>query len=156
MKKLIQLACKISNGVTRIFDWCAPLYVLGIRFYFLPIFFWSGWLKITSWSSTLYLFKHEYKIVGMSPVVAAYIGTIAELVLPILLVLGVGARIPAIALFIFNIFNVLFYPAIWGSDCALKDHVLWGTLISVIIFYGHGKLSLDYWLQKKVCPEYRF
>ena len=104
MQKLIQFSCKVSNVITDAMNWLAPLFQLGIRIYFLRVFLWSGWLKITSWDSTLYLFAHEYKIVGMSPTVAAYLGTAAEIGLPILLFLGLGARIPAILLFIFNIF----------------------------------------------------
>jgi putative oxidoreductase len=156
--KSTQLACRLSNGLTQFLDGCAPLFLLAIRIYFLKIFFWSGWLKTTSWSSTLSLFTNEYKIVGMTPTTAAYLGTAAELILPVLLFLGIGARLPAILLFIFNIFCVVFYPIMLTPEygCALKDHILWGTLIAIIIFFGPGKLSVDYLLKKKVCPNYRY
>src|SRR5688572_2003991 len=110
MKFLLQFFCKISNIVTHCLNFSSHFVALGIRAYLCKIFFWSGWLKLTSWSSTLYLFQHEYKIVGMSPVMAAYLGTAAEIALPIFLILGLGARIPAVALFVFNIFNVIYYP----------------------------------------------
>jgi putative oxidoreductase len=158
MKFLIKFVCKLSNLLTDCLDFSSHFAVLGIRAYLCKIFFWSGWLKLTSWSSTLYLFKHEYKIVGMSPVMASYLGTAAELTLPIFLMLGLGARIPAIALFIFNIFNVIYYPVLLKPEfaAALKDNIIWGILIGVLMLYGHGKISLDHWLQKRVCKEYRY
>lgn len=150
--------CKGSNFATRFFDVLSDVFALCIRIYLFRVFFWSGWLKITAWSSTLTLFRHEYKIFGMSPTVAAYLGTGAELILPVLLLLGFGARIPAVIFFIFNLFNVIFYPELLKPEyfCALKDHILWGVLILIIVFYGHGRISLDYLIQKKVCKEYKF
>jgi putative oxidoreductase len=155
---LMNFVCKISNLLTGVFDFSAHFVALGIRAYLCKIFFWSGWLKLTAWSSTLYLFEHEYKIVGMSPVMAAYLGTAAEIALPVFLILGLGARIPAVALFVFNIFNVIYYPVLLKPEfaLALKDNVIWGILIAVLVLYGNGKISLDYWLQKKVCKEYQY
>lgn len=158
MKHLINFVCKISNLITDSLNFSSHLVALGIRAYLCQIFFWSGWLKLTSWSSTLYLFEHEYKVVGMSPVMAAYLGTAAEVALPIFLILGLGARIPATALFVFNVFSVVFYPVLLKPEfaAALKDNVIWGILIGVLVLYGHGKISLDYWLKKKVCKEYQY
>ena len=158
MKFLMAFVCKISNLITDCLDFSSHIVVFGIRAYIAKIFFWSGWLKLTSWSSTLYLFQNEYKIVGMSPIMAAYLGTAAEVALPVFLILGLGARIPATALFVFNIFSVIFYPTLLKPEfaLALKDNVIWGILIAVVALYGHGKISLDYWLQKKVCKEYRY
>lgn len=158
MRKILLIYCKFSNFLTEIFDYCASFFALGVRFYLAQVFLWSGWLKLSAWTSTLYLFQYEYKIVGMSPVVAAYLGTAAELGLPLLFLLGIGGRIPAILFFIFNVFNVIFYPALLQPEfaCALKDHILWGLLIAVIVFYGYGKISIDYLLQKKVCKDYKY
>lgn len=158
MKYLINFVCKISNLITDSLNFSAHFVALGIRAYLSKIFFWSGWLKLTSWSSTLYLYEHEYKIVGMSPVMAAYLGTAAEVALPIFLIFGLGARIPATILFAFNIFSVIFYPELLKPElaAALKDNIIWGILIGVLVLYGPGKISLDYWLKKKVCKEYQY
>ncbi len=87
---------------------------------------------------------------------AAYLGTAAEITLPIFLMLGLGARIPATALFVFNIFNVIYYPTLLKPEfaAALKDNVIWGILIGVLMLYGSGKISVDGWLQKRFCKEY--
>lgn len=158
MKNFFLFICKCSNGVTKTLDYLSSLAGLGIRLYLLKIFFWSGWLKLTAWPTTLLLFQNEYTIIWLQPNTAAYLGTAAELFLPVLLAFGIGARFPAILLFIFNIFTVVFYPVLLDPAhiCAVKDNFLWGILIGVIVFYGPGKLSIDYLLQKKVCKEYQY
>jgi putative oxidoreductase len=83
----------------------------------------------------------------LSPQLAAYLGTGAEIVLPVLLALGIGARFSAIALFLFNIVAVISYPDL--SDAGLKDHMLWGALILVTFIYGPGKYAVDRWLERR-------
>jgi putative oxidoreductase len=150
--------CNASNLFTRSLNACQSLVLLGIRLYLANVFLWSGWLKLTDWSSTLYLFANEYKVPIISPVLAAYTGTAAELILPILLLLGLGGRIFAFAFFIFNLVMVYSYPILLTPEgaCFVKDNVLWGTLIGVLLFFGVGKYSLDYLLQKKVCKDYQY
>jgi len=64
-----------------------------------------------------------------------------------LLILGIGTRAAALALFAFNIIAVISYPDL--SDAGLKDHYLWGMLMLVIAFYGPGTISLDRWLGRR-------
>jgi uncharacterized membrane protein YphA (DoxX/SURF4 family) len=35
-----------------------------------------------------------------------------------------------------------------GSEAALGQHVLWGSLLAFLIIYGPGKFSVDYLLSK--------
>ena len=112
------------------------------------VFFASGLIKIMSWSSTLALFENEFHVPVLSPAAAAYLGTAAELGLPVLLALGIGTRFAAIALFIFNVVAVISYPDL--SDAGFKDHMLWGALLLVTLFYGPGKIAVDHWLQRAV------
>ena len=125
-------------------DKSQPLFALAMRLYVAKVFIVSGWLKFSRWDSTLALFQNEYHVPVLSPHVAAITGTMAELGLPILLILGIGTRAAALALFVFNIIAVISYPGL--SDAGLKDHYLWGALMLVIAFYGPGKLSVDQWL----------
>ncbi len=157
MKHLIYFVCKISNFLTEILNKCTAIVALAIRLYLFKIFFWAGMLKLTSWSSTLASFEHQYKIVWLTPYTAALLSTTAEIVLPILILFGLGARLPSLVLLVFNIFQIFFHPLLLKLEysCLLKDHILWGILTAIITFYGHGALSLDYWLQKRVCKEYK-
>lgn len=158
MKSIFVKLCAASNFLTNGLDFLSHFALLGVRIYLAKIFLWSAWLKVTSWPSTLFLFKNEFKIMFMSPEIAAVIGTTAEFVFPLFLLLGLGARIPALGLFIFNFISVIFYPQLLTPEyaCALKDHVLWGVLAAIPLFFGHGKISIDYLLQKSVCKEYRY
>ena len=87
------------------------------------------------------LFSYEYSVPLLSPVIAAYLAIAAELVLPVLLVVGLAGRLTAFSLFIFNFVAAISYPDI--SDAGLRDHIAWGIILLLLSGYGAGKLSLD-------------
>ena len=125
----------------------APLFDLALRLYVAWVFFRSGLVKIQSWDATLYLFENEYEVPFLAPEFAAYLGTAAELALPVFLALGLGTRFFALALFVFNAVAVISYPEL--SPAGLKDHILWGALLLVAVFHGPGRFSLDAWLCRR-------
>jgi putative oxidoreductase len=130
----------------RAIDRAAPLFDLAIRLYVADVFFRSGLVKLQTWDSTLMLFEYEYAVPLLSPALAAWLGTAAELILPPLLALGLAGRGTALALFVFNLVAVTSYPDI--SPAGVKDHVLWGFLLAATFFHGPGSLSLDRLLQR--------
>lgn len=132
-----------------------PLLLLGLRLYVARVFFMSGLTKIHDWSVTLALFTNEYHVPVLPPPAAAVLGTTTELSMPILLVLGLGSRFAAGVLFIFNIVAVISYAAL--PDIAVKDHILWGTMLLVLTICGPGKIALDQWLESRLSagPEGR-
>jgi putative oxidoreductase len=125
----------------------APLVDLGVRLFVASVFFKSGLTKIANWDSTLSLFDNEYAVPLLPPGVAAVLGTGIELGIPVLLVLGLGTRLAALVLFVFNIVAVISYPDLGAAG--LKDHQTWGLLILVILFHGPGKLSLDHLIDRR-------
>jgi len=137
----------LNAGFGELVDRLQPIFALAIRLYVARVFLASGLIKIMGWNSTLALFANEFHVPLLPPAVAAYLGTAAELGLPVLLALGLGTRFAAVALFAFNIVAVISYPDL--SDAGLKDHMLWGALILVTFFYGPGKISLDALLQRR-------
>jgi putative oxidoreductase len=137
----------LNAGFGELVDRLQPIFALAIRLYVARVFLASGLIKIMGWNSTLALFANEFHVPLLPPTVAAYLGTAAELGLPVLLALGLGTRFAAVALFAFNIVAVISYPDL--SDAGLKDHMLWGALILVTFFYGPGKISLDALLQRR-------
>jgi len=127
------------------------LFALGARLYVSWQFIKSGYLKVTSWDSTIYLFENEYHTPLLSPHAAAVAGSFGELFFPALLVLGLVGRLSAIGLFAVNAMAVISYSQVLlaeGSEAALGQHVLWGTLLVYLIIYGPGKFSLDYLLDR--------
>lgn len=131
----------------------SPAVDLAIRLYIAWIFFKSGLLKIQSWESTLMLFEYEFAVPLLSTEMAAYLGTAAELVLPVLLALGLAGRFAALSLFLFNIVAVISYPDL--SDVGRQHHIYWGMLLAMLAVHGPGLLSADGWLARrcKACPS---
>jgi putative oxidoreductase len=123
-------------------DYLTPSLDLGIRLLIATVFFKSGLTKIASWDTTLLLFQSEYSVPLLPPELAAYLGTAAELALPVFLVLGLRTRVAALALFVFNLVAVISYPDL--SAVGLKDHQYWGLLLLVTLLHGPGRFSLDY------------
>jgi putative oxidoreductase len=139
------LVTKLSRWVTAFYgklDLLAPLSILGLRLWVAWVFFNSGLTKIKSWDSTLYLFEEEYAVPLLPPDIAAYLGTAAELSLPVLLAFGLAGRFGALALFLFNIVAVLSYPDL--NAAGLRDHQVWGLMLLVPLLQGPGKLSVDF------------
>ncbi|MGY0617675.1 DoxX family protein [Vibrio sp. FJH11] len=130
-----------QNGVV-------PFLLLLCRLWVAWVFFNSGLIKFASWASTLYLFEFEYQVPLLPWEFAAYIGTAAELILPVFIALGIFTRPMAALLFIFNIIAVLSYPLLWEKG--FHDHQLWGFMILVVIVWGPGPYSLDQLLKSKL------
>jgi len=140
---------RCANALTaRLESWLTPVFDLGIRLYVASVFFRSGWLKISDWGSTLALFENEYHVPLLSPNAAAIMGAGGELGLPVLLVLGLAGRFGAAGLFVVNLVAVLSYPDL--SDLGRQDHLLWGVLLLVTLLHGPGRLSVDYWLKRRL------
>ncbi|OQX08596.1 MAG: hypothetical protein BWK73_25035 [Thiothrix lacustris] len=129
-----------------------PLTLLGFRLYVAWAFFASGLTKVQSWSSTLSLFEDEYVVPILSPELAAYLGTAAELVLPVLLAVGLLTRPAALGLFVFNIVAVISYPYLFTIDAAggFWQHVVWGVMLWTVFVFGPGKFAADYPLSRRL------
>jgi putative oxidoreductase len=125
-----------------------PVAQLAARLYVGHAFFLSGLTKLRDWETTLALFSDEYQVPLLPPEVAAYAGTAGEVVLPVLLVLGLGGRFSAIGLGILNIVAVLSLSEI--APAALQQHVLWGSLLALLVLWGPGFLSVDQWLAPRL------
>ncbi len=118
--------------------------LLAARAYVAYVFFISGLTKIRDWGTTVALFTDEYKVPFLSPNVAALMGTAGELVLPALLLIGLGTRFAALGLSVVNIVAVIALQEI--APAAFQQHILWGVLLAGIAIFGAGALSLDRWI----------
>jgi len=122
-------------------DALQPLAALLARLYVAQVFFLSGLTKLRDWDITLALFQDEYHVPWLPPALAAVMGTAGEVGLPVLLVLGLGGRIPALGLLVVNTMAVLSLPEI--SSEALQGHVFWGSLLAALAVHGSGCWTLD-------------
>lgn len=139
--------CRLSQGLQAL----QPLATLLARLYVAQVFFLSGLTKLRDWEITLALFTDEYQVPLLSPALAAVLGTAGELLLPVLLLLGLGTRFAALGLSAVNAVAVISLAEI--APAALQQHILWGVLLAGLAIYGPGRWSLDQrvwpWLSRR-------
>lgn len=112
------------------------------------VFFRSGLTKIANWDLTLQLFAEEYQVPLLSPAVAASLATAAEIACPVLLALGLAARLAALPLLGITLVIQLFvYPASW------PDHLCWAALLILILARGPGTIALDTLVRARFNPR---
>jgi putative oxidoreductase len=134
------------TAFARFLDRLRPWLLLATRLWVSWQFWKSGWIKLTTWDTTLLLFREEYHVPLLPPQLAAVCGTFGELFFPLLLVSGFITRFGALGLFAVNAMAVISYWHVLGSEgyeAALAQHVLWGYMLAVIAMCGAGALSLD-------------
>ena len=141
MKELLRRALVVTGLV----DLLQPLLLLAARLYVALVFFKSGMVKIADWSSTLALFRDEYKVPVLPPDLAAYVGTFGELTFPVLIALGLAGRFGAAGLFVVNVMAVLSYPQLFEFECpaGLHSHFYWGSILATLVAFGPGRISID-------------
>jgi putative oxidoreductase len=137
----------LLNKVTETLNFLSPIGDLILRCWVAYAFWVSGLTKIQNWDSTLYLFNEEYSVPLLPPEIAAYLGTAAELGLPVFLSFGLLGRFAALALFLFNIVAVISYPDLGAAG--IEQHKVWGVMLLVCFLHGPGKLSIDHWVKQR-------
>ena len=111
------------------------------------VFWTSARLKVDGFAlkdSTYFLFEYEYALPLIPSDWAAVMGTIAEHVFPIMLILGLGTRFGALGLLVMTaVIQTFVYPGAWNL------HLLWATGMLYLIIRGPGVLSLDHLIAKR-------
>ena len=140
IKYLITGPARILNALR----W--DLFLVLMRFYVGYQFWKAGLIKMNAWDSTLFLFEYEYRVPILSPYLAALLGTIGELLFPLMLFVGLAGRLGALGLSVVNVVAVIAYAHVIfspGFESSVNDHWLWGLMLLAIMVFGPGKLSLD-------------
>ena len=145
IKYLITGPARILNSLR----W--DLFLVLMRFYVGYQFWKAGMLKLNSWDSTLFLFEHEYRVPLLSPYLAALLGTVGELLFPLMLFVGLAGRLGALGLSVVNVVAVIAYAHVIfspGFENTVNDHWLWGLMLLAVMVFGPGKLSLDHLINR--------
>ncbi|MDW6091868.1 DoxX family protein [Vibrio rhizosphaerae] len=135
--------------------WTESIILLLSRFGLAAIFWLSGQTKIEGFAfnlisgpihfgwpmikdSTFALFEYEYDLPVIPYVMAAYLATIAEHVLAVLLLTGLATRLAALGIFGMTlVIQIFVYPD------AYPTHATWLALSAWIMYKGAGAISLD-------------
>jgi putative oxidoreductase len=125
-----------------------PYWVLGLAARVFPaaVFWQSGQTKVEGWhlkASAIELFREEYRLPVVDPVIAAHAAAFSEHFFPLLLVLGLASRFAAFSLLIMtSIIEIFVYPDAWPT------HGVWATCFLLVIARGPGLISLDHFIAR--------
>jgi putative oxidoreductase len=97
---------------------------------------------------TFSAFLAQYAAVPLPPIVAAYLVSYAEFILPLMLVLGLGTRFAALGLMVITaLIQIYVMPqALWTT------HIYWASILLVLLSLGAGQISIDHvirWFAKR-------
>lgn len=115
---------------------------LALRVFPAMVFLMSGRTKVeglfTIKDSTWFLFEHEYALPIIPSDLAAVMATVAEHVLPALLILGLATRFSALGLLgMTAVIQIFVYPGAWVT------HGLWAAALLAVAARGPGAWSVD-------------
>jgi len=104
---------------------------------------WDGFFNLSS--GARYLFEQEFKlhIFGQAiaypfPLTASFLAGVGEIVLPVLLVLGLGTRFAATGILLMTLVIQLTIP-----DGLINFHLPWAAMALCLMAFGGGRLSVD-------------
>ena len=140
----------LTNRLFTLFDGLAPLanasVFLALRLWIAIIFWQSGLTKIASWESTLFLFEEEYQVPFLPVSVAAFLATAMEIIIPVLLVIGLGTRFAVIPLLIMA-------AVIQFTYMESHTHFIWALVLLAIMINGAGLFSWDNFIKNKALNQ---
>lgn len=118
---------------------------IAARLFPAMVFWQSARTKVDGFTikeSTYFLFEHVYNLPIVPPAPAAVLATVAEHVLPVLLILGFLSRLSALGLLVMTaVIQIFVFPDAWVT------HGLWAAALLVVLAQGPGRLSLDHLLK---------
>ena len=116
---------------------------LAVPFFKSGLTKWDGFLQLSN--GARYLFTEEFRlhILGQQfpypfPLTMATLAGIGEIVLPVLLVLGLGTRFAALGVLLMTAVIQLTVPEGWANF-----HLPWAAMALALVVYGGGAASLD-------------
>ena len=110
------------------------LFRLGVASVFLK----AGMVKVSSWESTVALFRDEYRVPVFPPELAATMAATFELGCSALLIVGLATRLATLPLLgMIATIQLFVYPDAWS------EHLVWGSILLFLLTRGPGSISLD-------------
>ncbi|MBZ9822829.1 DoxX family protein [Mesorhizobium sp. CA4] len=114
------------------------------------VFWQSAQSKIASWPVTLQLFENEYNLPLIDPSIAAPLATAAEIAGSVLIFFGLFSRLAALMLLgVVSVIQIFVYPENWA------EHLLWASLLLLVLTRGAGIFSLDYIAERNLSASAR-
>lgn len=123
------------------------LILLAMRIAIGFVFFNSGLLKINSFEFAVRLFRDEYQLPFIDPLNGARLAAFCELVFPLFLIFGLATRLATLPLLgMVAVIEIFVYPKAW------VEHLLWASVLVLLLTRGPGKISFDYLIERNFDP----
>ena len=118
---------------------------LAVPFWRSGMLKWAGFLRLNDTAVTLFSDEFMLHLPGgpyhfPAPAVMAFLSGCGEIMLPILLVLGLGTRFAGLGLLFMTLIVELTVPDGWPI------HLTWAAMALALMAYGPGNISLDHLL----------
>jgi putative oxidoreductase len=155
LRPLIVLVDRASGLVAFIAQpWLAQLVLrlaLAVPFWRSGILKWDGFLQLNDTAVTLFTDEFKLHLPGgpypfPAPEAMAFLSGCGEIVFPVLLVLGLGARFAGLGLLLMTAIVELTVPEGWPI------HITWAAMALAIMAYGAGRVSLDHLIRQTILP----
>jgi putative oxidoreductase len=122
---------------------------LAIPFWRSGVNKWDGFLQLSDVAVLLFSSEFQLHLPGgpysfPAPAVMAFAAGSAEILLPILLVLGLATRFAALGLLVMTLIVQLTVPDGWPL------HVTWAAMALGIMAWGPGRISLDHLIKERL------
>lgn len=109
---------------------------------------WDGFLQLNDVAVLLFSSEFKLHLPGgpypyPAPGVVAFAAGLAEIILPLLLVMGLGTRLAAFGLLGMTLVIQLTAPDGWPL------HITWAAMALGIMAWGAGRVSLDHWIGRR-------
>lgn len=122
-------------------------FALAVPFWRSGVNKWDGFLQLNDVAVLLFASEFMLHLPGgpypfPAPALMAFITGSAEILLPVLLVLGLATRMAAAGLLFMTLIVQLTVPDGWPL------HVTWGAMALGLMAWGAGRISLDYWIER--------
>jgi putative oxidoreductase len=139
---MIKVATFLAPPVLRI--------ALAVPFFKSGLTKWDGFLSLSPTATFLFEDEFKFHVVGNtydlpSPATLAFFSGVAEIVLPILLVIGLATRFSAFGLLIMTGVIQLIVPEGWANF-----HLPWAALSIAVVALGPGTLSIDHIIEHRL------
>ena len=123
-------------------------FALAVPFWRSGVNKWDGFLQLNEVAVLLFSSEFQLHLPGgpypfPAPAVVAFAAGSAEILLPILLVLGLGTRLAALGLLVMTLVVQLTVPDGWPL------HVTWAAMALAIMAWGPGRVSLDHLIERR-------
>ena len=144
---IIVRALRGYHNLPNLWSFWQDLATLVVRFYLALPFWNAGNVRLNSWDSQAFLFEWEHPLPLLSPSMAAWVTTAAELVLPVLLIVGLFGRLAALGL---GIMAATIYFVIGGAYAIGAEQFPWMAAGLLLFLTGPGRISLDHLIARAV------